>query len=110
MNLTEPDIEIFMNSTHVTKIGSSHEKFDVWPRSKVSWLLFRLLQLFLHFKILFFIIRPFLQPQFLAHFGQHLSPNWPCTHHLCRQELRQQGHGAVTYAELSLSKCFAKEL
>ena len=46
MNLTEPDIEIFMNLTHVTKIGSSHEKFDVWPRSKVSWLLFMLLQLF----------------------------------------------------------------
>ena len=28
-NLTEPDVELFMN---LTKVASSHEKFDVWPR------------------------------------------------------------------------------
>ena len=34
-NLTEPDFELFMNLTD-TKFGSSHEKFDVWPRPMIT--------------------------------------------------------------------------
>ena len=30
-NLTEPDVELFMNFIFA-KFGSSHEKFYVWPR------------------------------------------------------------------------------
>ena len=34
-NLTEPDVELFMNLTD-TKFDSSHEKFHVWPRPMIT--------------------------------------------------------------------------
>ena len=31
-NVTEPNVKLFMS---LTNFGSSHEKFDVWPRPKL---------------------------------------------------------------------------